>query len=44
MLLSESDPNMTDIASSETRSRLMSGIQGKNTAPEMRICRALHLK
>ena len=33
---------MTDIVSPETRSRMMSGIQGKNTQPEMTVRRALH--
>ena len=33
---------MTDIVSPETRSRMMSGIQDKNTQPEMTVRRALH--
>ena len=33
---------LTDIVSPETRSRMMSGIQGKNTQPEMTVRRALH--
>lgn len=33
---------MTDIVSKETRSRMMSGIQGKDTRPEMLVRRHLH--
>jgi DNA mismatch endonuclease, patch repair protein len=33
---------MTDIVSTETRSRMMSGIRGKNTRPEMLIRKLLH--
>lgn len=33
---------MADIVSSEVRSRLMSGIRGKNTKPELQIRKALH--
>ena len=33
---------MTDIVSSETRSRMMSGIRGKNTRPEILIRKLLH--
>ena len=33
---------MTDIVSAEIRSRMMSGIQGKDTRPEMTLRRALH--
>jgi len=33
---------MTDIVSSETRSRMMSGVRAKNTRPEMQIRKALH--
>lgn len=33
---------MTDVVSSEIRSRMMSGIRGKNTRPEMLIRRLLH--
>ena len=33
---------MTDIVDIETRSRMMSGIKGRNTAPEIIIRRALH--
>ena len=33
---------MTDIVSLETRRRMMSGIQGKNTKPEIEIRTALH--
>lgn len=33
---------MTDVVSSETRSRMMSGIRGKNTRPEMLIRKLLH--
>lgn len=34
---------MTDIVSSETRSRMMSGIKGKNTKPEKLIRSQLHM-
>jgi DNA mismatch endonuclease (patch repair protein) len=33
---------MTDIVNSETRSRMMSGIRGKNTKPELKIRSELH--
>ncbi|GAO55234.1 very short patch repair endonuclease [Novosphingobium sp. MD-1] len=33
---------MADIVDTETRSRMMSGIRGKNTKPEMTVRRALH--
>jgi len=33
---------MTDIVDSTTRSRMMSGIRGKNTRPEMALRRAMH--
>ena len=33
---------MTDVVDKETRSRMMSGIQGKNTKPELIIRSALH--
>lgn len=33
---------MTDIVNRETRSRMMAGIRGKNTRPEMRVRRYLH--
>jgi DNA mismatch endonuclease (patch repair protein) len=33
---------MTDIVDSSTRSRMMAGIQGKDTTPEMQIRRGLH--
>ena len=33
---------ITDIVDKETRSRMMSGIQGKNTKPEMLIRKGLH--
>lgn len=33
---------MADIVDKETRSRMMSGIKGKNTKPEMIVRRALH--
>ncbi len=35
---------MTDIVDSKTRSRMMSGIQGKNTKPEVLIRSLLHRK
>ncbi len=34
--------NVTDIVSKETRSRMMSGIRGKDTRPEMLVRRRLH--
>jgi DNA mismatch endonuclease (patch repair protein) len=34
--------NMPDVVSPETRSRMMSGIRGKDTQPELRLRRALH--
>ncbi|WP_095161839.1 very short patch repair endonuclease [Pseudomonas sp. Irchel 3F5] len=33
---------MTDVVDAATRSRMMSGIQGKNTSPEIFIRKALH--
>lgn len=33
---------MTDIVDRQTRSRMMSGIRGKNTKPELALRRALH--
>ena len=33
---------MTDIVDAPTRSRMMSGIRGKNTKPELAVRRALH--
>jgi len=33
---------MPDLVSTETRSRMMAGIRGKDTAPEMMLRRALH--
>ena len=33
---------MTDIVDSQTRSRMMSGIRGKNTKPELVLRRSLH--
>lgn len=35
---------MPDIVSTETRSRMMSGIRGKNTSPEMVVRRGLHAR
>ncbi|WP_122429750.1 very short patch repair endonuclease [Pseudomonas viridiflava] len=35
---------MTDVVDASTRSRMMSGIQGKNTSPELLIRKALHAK
>ena len=35
---------MTDIVSQETRSRMMAGIQGKDTKPEMILRKALHAR
>lgn len=35
---------MTDIVSKETRSRMMAGIRGKDTKPEMALRRALHAR
>ncbi|WP_316897224.1 very short patch repair endonuclease [Pseudodesulfovibrio indicus] len=35
---------MADIVDSKTRSRMMSGIKGKNTKPEMLVRRHLHRK
>lgn len=35
---------MTDIVDKETRSRMMSGITGKNTGPERVVRRALHAR
>lgn len=33
---------MSDIVSPETRSRMMSGIRGKNTKPEIKVRKSLH--
>lgn len=35
---------MTDVVDAATRSRMMSGIRGKNTSPEVLIRKALHAK
>lgn len=35
---------MTDIVDQQTRSRMMSGIRGKNTRPELALRRALHAR
>lgn len=35
---------MTDVVSKQTRSRMMSGIRGKDTKPEMKVRRLLHAK
>lgn len=35
---------MIDVVSAETRSRMMSGIKGKNTSPEVIIRKALHAR
>ncbi|SNR34951.1 very short patch repair endonuclease [Puniceibacterium sediminis] len=35
---------MTDIVNKETRSRMMSGIRGKDTRPELLLRRALHAR
>ncbi len=35
---------MADIVDPETRSRMMSGIEGKNTKPELALRRALHAR
>lgn len=35
---------MADIVNKETRSRMMSGIRGKNTRPELLLRRALHAR
>ncbi|WP_081025131.1 very short patch repair endonuclease [Pseudomonas amygdali] len=35
---------MTDVVDSATRSRMMAGIQGKNTSPELLIRKALHAR
>ena len=34
---------MTDIVNNQTRSRMMSGIRGKNTKPELALRRSLHV-
>jgi DNA mismatch endonuclease, patch repair protein len=36
--------HMTDIVDQQTRSRMMSGIRGKNTKPELALRRALHAR
>lgn len=33
---------MSDVVDSQTRSRMMSGIKGKNTKPELTVRSALH--
>ena len=33
---------MTDVVDAATRSRMMSGIQGKNTKPEIAVSKGLH--
>lgn len=35
---------MTDIVDKQTRSRMMSGIKGKDTQPEMKVRRFLHVR
>lgn len=35
---------MTDVVNSETRSRMMSGIRGKDTRPELALRKALHAR
>ena len=35
---------MTDIVNQQTRSRMMSGIRGKNTKPELALRQALHAR
>jgi len=35
---------MTDIVDRQTRSRMMAGIKGKNTKPELALRRALHAR
>lgn len=35
---------MTDIVDQQTRSRMMSGIRGKNTKPELALRRTLHVR
>lgn len=35
---------MTDVVDAATRSRMMAGIQGKNTSPELLIRKALHAR
>jgi DNA mismatch endonuclease (patch repair protein) len=35
---------VTDVVTPETRSRMMSGIRGKNTKPELRVRKALHAR
>ena len=35
---------LPDVVDKETRSRMMSGIRGKNTAPEIQIRRSLHAR
>lgn len=35
---------MTDVVNSETRSRMMSGIRGKDTRPELVLRKALHAR
>ena len=37
-----SPPRLADIVSPETRSRMMSGIRGKNTKPELSLRQGLH--
>ena len=40
----EDQADVTDIVDQQTRSRMMSGIRGKNTKPEMALRRALHAR
>lgn len=42
--LAERPPLMTDIVSAAIRSRMMAGIKGKNTKPELHVRRFLHRK
>jgi DNA mismatch endonuclease (patch repair protein) len=35
---------MVDVVDKETRSRMMSGIRGRNTKPELQVRKALHAK
>lgn len=40
----ENQDTMADIVDQQTRSRMMSGIRGKNTKPELALRRALHAR
>lgn len=40
----ETKVHVTDIVDQQTRSRMMSGIRGKNTKPELALRRALHAR